>query len=326
MKMKHYLEGAIKKFEDLCDTINHYLELERNLKPIRFVAPLGWKIPEQLKRIVVPSRTRSSCPAPLGSSPILEFNTLLEFTRIISKEEKEELLKLCEDKFYQGAVIALYEQSLKHSELLGLYRKATALSLECKEIYRILKPELGLNYETEDLVCPRYLRILPHNEPPKFLITIMEIMEKLKDLRARERFLEMQSPGAGGKGEQSGKLATIQQGVKLAMITTGERMVYWEGEEQGNLTDKPYQLLYVLALNAGELVPYAKVKWLVESDSEGLAKALSRHIGTIKARIPPLQNIIRNEEEIGYILTLRKDEVQVIGKMSEVDTLLDLNP
>lgn len=190
-----YYEGAIKKFEDLYDTIGDYLDMVMAgyFNRILLVTPPKLKIPEHLKRIVAPP------PEIPGHSPITH---LLELTGTISEKERGELLKLCKNEDYQKAINALHEQSLKKLEFVGLYEKAIALTFECQEIYRALKPELGLRYKIEDLVCPtpEYL-LTPYNTPPpKSLITIIEIVERLKELRARERLLEGQkTPGAGDK-------------------------------------------------------------------------------------------------------------------------------
>lgn len=120
-------------------------------------------------------------------------------------------------------------------------------------------------------------------------------------------------PGAGVK----------KQNPKL-VLRTSENKVYWEGKEEG-LSPKPYQLLYVLALTPGELIPYGRMKWLISADTANLPKALSKHISSIKARIPALKNIIHNTEDLGYELRLKKEDVLVQGKIAEVDTLLQLD-
>jgi|GEM_PF-6265929 len=128
----------------------------------------------------------------------------------------------------------------------------------------------------------------------------------------------------GQEGEvEKGDTNTVSR-FKL-VLRTSENKVYWEGKEQEGLSPKPYQLLYVLALTPGELIPYGRMKWLISADTENLPKALSKHISSIKARIPALKNIIHNTEDLGYELRLKKEDVLVQGEIAEVGTLLQLD-
>lgn len=132
---------------------------------------------------------------------------------------------------------------------------------------------------------------------------------------------ELETPIA----ETSGAGGEVKKQNPKLVLRTSENKVCWEGKEQKGLSPKPYQLLYVLALTPGELIPYGRMKWLISADTENLPKALSKHISSIKARIPALKNIIHNTEDLGYELRLKKEDVLVQGKIAEVDTLLQLD-